>query len=585
MELAWWPVLLFYGLRQRVGDILFCANNVYKVSLLWLADTNFLLHGTNVTSKKTYFLRSAGLLLLTGAVGATITLLTARWLLLSAARVRLSAYAAELLRVDEQLAANITDTLSAASRTADQPCSPADFTNLRALLFRSKFLKDIGRLKNGVLYCSAVGGVFPNPIPSDPPNLITDGGRKVYFQHELVVTKGYRAQVIATDDASVVVSPDVFSEHSRAPLHYAGYIRSLRNQKKLFTYNNFPADRTVDEIPLNQYTRQKGSLLYSTCSSIRPDCVVVGVAVADVMQPNNRDLLGSAIAGALVGGSFCAVILILSHRRQSMAWRLRRAIRKKRLQVFYQPIVDLHSSRIVSAEALVRWTDDDGMPMRPELFVALAEDRGFIQEITQFVLGRAVEDLKAMLRISPEFHLTVNLSARDLMDPTFPATVEAVLAAQGICAVSLGFELTERSTANLSEVRLAIRELRRRGHSILIDDFGTGYSSLAYLNDLSVDVVKVDRAFTRTIGTGSLMESIVPQILAMADGLHLKVVIEGVEHPDQLDYLTGIMPGLMGQGWLFGQPMPVTEFLARLEDELPGPPDVPSHDYGGIPVA
>jgi sensor c-di-GMP phosphodiesterase-like protein len=112
----------------------------------------------------------------------------------------------------------------------------------------------------------------------------------------------------------------------------------------------------------------------------------------------------------------------------------------------------------------------------------------------------------------------------------------------------------------------AIIELRARGHLVYIDDFGTGYSSLAYLQDLSVDGIKIDMAFTQAIGTESVTVSILPQILAMARALKLDVVVEGVETTEQAAYFAGSQQTTLAQGWLFGKPAPVGE-LERLLSE------------------
>ncbi len=506
--------------------------------------------------------------MLTGAAGAAIALLTARWLVLDASRSRLSAYANELIRFDETLAVNITGSLAAVNESTLPACSEPELMQMRRLLFRSDFLKDIGRLQNqNNLVCSAVGGVLPHPVPFGTPDLTTDGGRKIFYNHPLPAVEGYKAQTIQNGDAFVVVNPNVFTNFNRPPLYYAGYIRSIRTQKRLYTYTNFPAQGHPDYVPVGKYLNRKGTLYYSACSNVRPDCVVVGIADADVLQPNNRDLLFAAVEGALAGSLFCIATLILRRKWGSMAWRLQRAILKGDLRVVYQPIIDLSSGRIVAAEALSRWADQDGCEVSPDHFVALAEERGFIHELTCHVLRRTIDDLPSALRVAPSFRISVNLSAHDLSDAQFAATVDDLLRKSGIATHHLSFELTERSKACPQSLSAAIRELRRRGHMIYIDDFGTGYSSLAYLKDLTVDVVKVDRVFTQTIANGSIMASIVPQILSMAESLGLAVVVEGIETQEQMDYLGSVSGRLMGQGYLLGMPMPLDDLVERLKQQ------------------
>jgi sensor c-di-GMP phosphodiesterase-like protein len=113
-----------------------------------------------------------------------------------------------------------------------------------------------------------------------------------------------------------------------------------------------------------------------------------------------------------------------------------------------------------------------------------------------------------------------------------------------------------------------IRGLREKGYSVQIDDFGTGYSSLSYLHDLSVDTIKIDKAFTQAIGTGSVIVGILPQILAMAEALKLQVTVEGIETEEQAVYFASATQPIFAQGWLFGRPMPAADFPRLLaEDE------------------
>jgi sensor c-di-GMP phosphodiesterase-like protein len=132
----------------------------------------------------------------------------------------------------------------------------------------------------------------------------------------------------------------------------------------------------------------------------------------------------------------------------------------------------------------------------------------------------------------------------------------------------VAIEITESSTVMREAAIETIRGLRERGHSVHIDDFGTGYSSLSYLHDLSVDAIKIDKAFTQAIGTGSVIVAILPQILAMAESLNLRVIVEGVETEEQASYFASAKQPVLAQGWLFGRPVPAKEFLRLLaEDE------------------
>jgi sensor c-di-GMP phosphodiesterase-like protein len=270
-----------------------------------------------------------------------------------------------------------------------------------------------------------------------------------------------------------------------------------------------------------------------------------------------------ALLAALVG----VIISLLYRRNKSIEQQLRRAIARDRLRMVYQPIVHLASRRIVGAEALARWNDEEGNPVGPEVFIKIAEQRGFVGAITRLALRHALRDLAVTLRSNPDFRLSINVAAADLSDPKFLPFLEISLARAKVDPRSLAIEITEGSTVRREVAIEAIRRLREKGHSVHIDDFGTGYSSLAYLHDLSVDAIKIDKAFTQAIGTEAVVVVILPQILALASALNLRVIVEGVETAEQASYFAEADKSILAQGWLFGRPMPATEFRSLLSGD------------------
>jgi sensor c-di-GMP phosphodiesterase-like protein len=254
-------------------------------------------------------------------------------------------------------------------------------------------------------------------------------------------------------------------------------------------------------------------------------------------------------------------------RSRDLCQQLRWAIARDKLQVVYQPIVSLGTGRIVGAEALARWNDEDGNAVGPDIFVKIAEEHGFVGAITKMVVRPALRAFAETLRNHPDFHLSVNVTAADLADPGFLPMLDDSLKRAKVKSNSLVIEITERSTANSEEAMETIRNLRRRGHSIHIDDFGTGYSNLDKLLYLYADAIKIDKAFTRVIGTESVAVAILPQILAMANSLSLEVVVEGIETGRQAGYFSPATQRIYGQGWFYGRPVTAEEFHRLLADD------------------
>jgi sensor c-di-GMP phosphodiesterase-like protein len=295
--------------------------------------------------------------------------------------------------------------------------------------------------------------------------------------------------------------------------------------------------------------------------------VTATTTVPEAFQGEGGMAVGGTILGGLSGGLLGMMIAFIFSRSLNMEQQLRRAVAGDSLDLNYQPIVSMDSERIVGAEALARWVDEDGSVVGPDVFIKIAEARGFVTQVTRLIIRRALKDFGETLRTRADFRLSVNVTAQDLCDPGFlPMLDEAVKKAR-ITPKSLVIEITESSTANRADAMETIRELRWRGHSIHIDDFGTGYSSLSYLLYLNVDCIKVDQAFTKAIGTESVTVAILPQILAMAEALKMGVVAEGVETEQQANYFSGSGREIHGQGWLFGRPVPLHEFLQLLEEQ------------------
>jgi len=172
-----------------------------------------------------------------------------------------------------------------------------------------------------------------------------------------------------------------------------------------------------------------------------------------------------------------------------------------------------------------------------------------------------------LLRSEPDFHIHVNVAAFDLADRGFLPMLKELLDKAGVSPPSIYIEVTESSTARKQIAIETIRQLRARGHQVEIDDFGTGYSSLVYLKELHVDTIKIDKAFTQAIGTEAVISSILPQIMAMAEALGLRVVAEGIETAEQAVFFATWSHQMRGQGWHFGRPIPVHEFN---REHMPG---------------
>jgi diguanylate cyclase (GGDEF)-like protein/PAS domain S-box-containing protein len=252
-----------------------------------------------------------------------------------------------------------------------------------------------------------------------------------------------------------------------------------------------------------------------------------------------------------------ATMTARTQARLQLAADLARAVADDTLEVAYQPIHRLDDGAIVGVEALARWDHLELGPVPAEEFIALAEQNGLILRLGHRVLNRALGDLAAWYARRPDLDLRmgVNISARQLRDPKLVARVGAALDRHEIPPERLVLELTESvMLSDPDQAMQVMRELRGRGVRFAVDDFGTGYSSLAYLRQLPVDIVKIDRTFIRDLTTDLGSRDLVRAIIDLGRGMSLDVLAEGVETDAQRRILRD-MGCDFAQGFHFDRPL------------------------------
>ncbi len=249
---------------------------------------------------------------------------------------------------------------------------------------------------------------------------------------------------------------------------------------------------------------------------------------------------------------------LATHRLET---ELRRALGNGELYLHYQPIVNLRSGAVTGAEALLRWHHPERGFVSPAEFIPAAEDSGLIVPIGLWVLEEACRTLAAHPELDEAFTVSVNLSSRQLLQPELVGDVKSILLKTALNPRRLKLEITETAVIeSTSSVLSPLEELRALGVQIVMDDFGTGYSSLTYLQNLPIDVLKLDRSFIQNMSEDERTREIVGTIVSLARTLSLNLVAEGIETVDELGLLRDFSCPY-GQGYLFSRPAPMSEVV------------------------
>jgi diguanylate cyclase (GGDEF)-like protein len=302
----------------------------------------------------------------------------------------------------------------------------------------------------------------------------------------------------------------------------------------------------------------------------------VGVALAPEHGTNAPSLLKSADVALYhakeVRGRFCTYTGgrdVNSVERLRLLGDLGRAVDRGELYVRYQPQVDLRTGAVCGAEALVRWQHPQLGPVAPDRFIPLAEQSGLIAGVTAVVLDQALADVARWRLEGFTPTVSVNLSARQLGDHDLPALVAAALHRHAVDASALVLEVTETGiVSDSARAGAVVRRLRALGCGVAVDDYGTGQCSLAYLTDLAVDELKIDRSFVTGMTADRARAVIVRSTVQMARELGLRVVAEGVTDAATQRALAALGCHV-AQGEHVGDPVTATEVLARLRRQAP----------------
>ena len=476
---------------------------------------------------------------------------------------RALAFARDVRVRAEQTGDEVSDGFDRLAQLRDAPpCSDRELALLRAIDLGSNNVQTIGRVVDGAFACTSYGRHSP-PLPLGPVDYVSP--MRVSFHRDATFA-------FAPEQRFVVLERDGFAAvvHKSTPLDVGaaargvalavvakreGQVLSAQGHVEPAWWRRAPERAEVSFVDVDRVVAVSRSRHYN----------IVGVAALPaVLVAARAQAIGLRLVplGALGGGVVAVLMFFLARVQLGLPALIRSGLRRREFFVQFQPIVELDTGDWIGAEVLLRWRRD-GELIRPDLFIAAAEESGLIRPITRRVTELLAPALAQASAWRHPFYFSINLAAADLHDATTPQLLLALLHGAAAEPARLRVEVTERGFARTDAARAVVAALRAAGIRVAIDDFGTGYSSLSYLESFELDSLKIDKRFVDTLGADAVTSHVVGHIIEMGRSLGLELVAEGIEHEAQAESLRarGVRHG---QGWLYARPMGFEDLAAGL---------------------
>ncbi|MCN7450491.1 cyclic-guanylate-specific phosphodiesterase PdeB [Escherichia coli] len=476
----------------------------------------------------------------------------------------LNTYSSRVAIRANKVATQGKDALQELERWQGAACSEAHLMEMRRVSYSYRYIQEVVYIDNNVPQCSSLEHESPPDTFPEPGKISKDGYRVWLTSHSdlgiirYMVAMGTAHYVVMIDPASFI---DVIP-YSSWQID-AAIIGNAHNV--VITSSDELAQGIITRLQKTPGEHiENNGIIYDIQPLPEMNISIITWASTKMLQKGwHRQVFIWLPLGLVIGLLASMFVLRILRRIQSPHHRLQDAIENRDICVHYQPIVSLANGKIVGAEALARWPQTDGSWLSPDSFIPLAQQTGLSEPLTLLIIRSVFEDMGDWLRQHPQQHISINLESTVLTSEKIPQLLREMINHYQVNPRQIALELTEREFADPKTSAPIISRYREVGHEIYLDDFGTGYSSLSYLQDLDVDILKIDKSFVDALE----YKNVTPHIIEMAKTLKLKMVAEGIETSKQEEWLRqhGVH---YGQGWLYSKALPKEDFLRWAEQHL-----------------
>lgn len=510
------------------------------------------------------YLGAASVLILTLLFGIVLTWWTGRQ-----AEVRyLDSLTSNVILRSAQTRQEVGQVLAEAEGHEDQisslgACSSQALSFLREIVASKPMLKGLGIMRDGAIQCATMAdmthplplGVAARGLPSGVQSwsgVVLPALPETPFN--INARGNYAVFILPMSVLDIALSTDVSITHLSYPSQ--SIVRSNGFFSPSWAKRYTGADMTFVEgryLILARNTGKHGDVIFAAMPV---------TWIQTILKSPTRLIIPLAL---LIGFLLAVPTWMFLCKRFSLSTEIKTALKNDEFYLLYQPVIDLRNGSCVGAEALIRWKRRDGKQIGPHEFIPVAESNGLIVDVTARVIDLVARDAELLIKMHPDTHIAINVSAEDLQSPDTANKLSAMIGKMNALPHNIVIEATERGLMSPDKATEILLSVRAQGFKVAIDDFGTGNSSLSYLATYKLDFLKIDKMFVDALGKDTPSTKVTMHIIEMARSLKLQMIAEGVETLEQRDILreAGVQ---FAQGWVFGKPMPMaslSEFILK----------------------
>ncbi|WP_417578722.1 EAL domain-containing protein [Nitrincola sp.] len=469
-------------------------------------------------------------------------------------------FSRELLAHAEDVSTQLLDATKEVENEDINRCDENSLDTIRKITHKYLYVYDLGIVENDAIICTANWGRLPYPASLPMDFYTTKSGFFLYSMVPGIFPITLELDITRRKNIAAFTAYFAFQTFLTSDEGFSFSIETTTDNHA-FIYYESPDQKTtwvdfpfLDDLVVNT----------SLCSNIYSYCVHTFNYRSGLLYYDKAFVFLTLLFSFMLSYVVFYAVSSYLYNKNSMEYRLRRAILNRRLHMEYQPILSLKTSEIVGVESLVRWDDEVYGRVSPELFVSISEKIKLYKYVAYQTAAFSIDEMASILRERKDFFLSINVSTYEITENSFLEYLKAKVVDNGIDVHQVKIEITEKIAVSLSVLSDFSNRARHYGFRVSLDDFGTGVSNLVWLTEINFNDIKIDRVFTQSLND-DFKKIMVFSIINLVSGLDKQLIFEGVENIDELELIREYCDDAYVQGWYFYKSMPKVELSKVLD--------------------